>query len=706
MHVLRSNKCYISASVSKKTKKETGEDCVLQKRFDPLTFSESVAYSDMMDSSDESISECHIVNKSENLNLELAPNKNTMSSEENDIEESISTESSENDSVESDTEMQTILELFSLSKEESSESSELSGGNNAQTLSFKKLAEAALLHKYPNFTKEQIEQAVAYIMKDYENFSVAKDKKEDIYPKWKEGLEKEEIEKIKEGWNALKNEEYNEIPTKASIVLSSIDKREKKRILRLYKGLSITTIYSPEYYEICDRINFMLKKHELNPGVFTYYSLTDIENAKITEENKIKAKKYYFSSCYYSIYSEGWFEIQKEIKEIMDNQATSDNELQILLDQEKAIVSISNANENTTIKKILLLDTDQVIKSTLYNVYKTMEIKESNDSSYVNIKEKLNWYLQLPYNKTKQIDSPLAFFSNVSNLLDKKIFGMKEAKEKILQCLNDKIKNPSSHHILALKGSPGVGKTKLAKTISEATGLPFEKINLGGSLDSTIFKGSENVWSGSAPSLLLQLIARTGYNNPVILLDEVDKLGNSLRGLTIQHALLHILDPVQNTSFQDSYLNDFNHDISKVWFVLSMNDDTNLDPALKDRLHIVDIEEYTEKEKLEILTRYTLPDVLVEKGLQKDAIVLDKEASFWLIHTYCTKDSGMRELEKITKDMVSKISLWETIDSEQRKTLSYTVPNFNTYPYHITKVMIEKIIKKKVSKQTCTSMYS
>jgi ATP-dependent Lon protease len=696
MHVLRSNKCYISTNAPKKIKKEIIDD-VVQKRFDPLAFSETITYSEMMDSSDESISEYHVVNESDNLILEPTINKNTMSSEE----ESISLEEGE---IESDTEMQTILELFSLSKEDSSESSETSSGQGNQTLSFKKLAEAAILHKYPNFTKDQIEQAVSFIMKDFENFSIEKDKRGDIYPKWKEGLEKEEIDKIKVAWNELKNQEYNEIPSKARIILAPIDEREKMRILRLYQGLSITTLYSPEYYEICDRINFMLKRE--NPDVLPHYTLNDIENAKITEENKIKAKKYYFSSNYYSIYSEGWFDIQKEIKEIMDNQATSDSELQLLLEQEKAISSISNKNENKTIKTILLLDTDPSIKSTLYSLYKTMEIKESNDSSYVNCKEKLNWYLQLPYYKTKPIESPLTFFSNVSSLLDKKIYGMKEAKEKILQCLNDKIKNPSSNHILALKGSPGVGKTKLAKTISEATGLPFEKINLGGTLDSTIFKGSENVWSGSAPSLLLQLIARCGYNNPVILLDEVDKLGNSLRGLSVQHALLHILDPVQNTSFQDSYLNDFNHDISKVWFVLSMNDDAHLDPALKDRLHIVDIEEYTEHEKLEILTRYTLPDVLVEKGLQKDSIVLDKDASFWLIHTYCTKDSGMRELEKITRDMVSKISLWETITDEQRKTLSYTVPKFNTYPYHVTKDTVEKIIKKKVSNHVCTSMYS
>src|SRR5690606_24425082 len=127
---------------------------------------------------------------------------------------------------------------------------------------------------------------------------------------------------------------------------------------------------------------------------------------------------------------------------------------------------------------------------------------------------------------------------------------------------------------------PGVGKTKLVKTFAKLSGLDFEIINLGGMHDSTMLKGSDSVWARASPSLLIQFLAKFKSSNVIILLDEIDKISDTEKGLEVQHALLHLLDPTQNNTYQDLYLNDFSHDLSNIWFIPTMNDDTCLSQPL------------------------------------------------------------------------------------------------------------------------------
>jgi ATP-dependent Lon protease len=179
-----------------------------------------------------------------------------------------------------------------------------------------------------------------------------------------------------------------------------------------------------------------------------------------------------------------------------------------------------------------------------------------------------------------------------------------------------------------------------------------------------------------------------------------------MKGSSIQHALLHILDPLQNKTFQDGFLNEMNHDISNVWFILSMNNDTTLDPALKDRLEIIEIEDYTEQDKLKILEKYTLPSLLKEKGLKQENIVFTKEALQAIIRLYSNETSGMRCLKRILNDILSKISLWNSVSSKQQETFQFSIPNFEGYPYVVKKSYITKLIYKLNKQMDYTSMYS
>ena len=462
----------------------------------------------------------------------------------------------------------------------------------------------------------------------------------------------------------------------------------------------------------CDRINLLLHPEKIKPH-YIYYTLQDIQKAILTPDNKVKALALYESSFHYDLYTVPWTEVMEEIGDIMKTQPKDKTEEELILNSEKDYNdSRKFMSMDDYKKKILLLEAPKEAKATLYGMYHMMMSKTSTDSSSNDMKEKLYWALQLPFDKKKPMKdigtSKETFFEHVASVLDSQIYGMIQVKEKVLQVLNDRLTNPNgkTQPILALKGKPGVGKTYVAEAIAVATTLPFQKINLGGCVDSTIFKGSDNVWSGASPSLLLQLIARSGYNNPVILLDEVDKLSENMKGLSVQHALLHVLDPLQNKSFQDGFLNEMNHDISNVWFILSMNDDTTLDPALKDRIEIIEIEDYTQEEKVKILEQYTLPSLLKEKGLEKEDITFTKDALRFVVQTYNEENSGMRCLKRIMNDILSKISLWNSVSIKQRESFQFSVPDFKGYPYIIKEASISKLIQKTTKPSSYKSMYT
>ncbi len=269
---------------------------------------------------------------------------------------------------------------------------------------------------------------------------------------------------------------------------------------------------------------------------------------------------------------------------------------------------------------------------------------------------------------------------------------MNSTKEHVLRIINDKIRGVCDSPIIALQGSPGVGKTKLAKAIATALDLPFHKISLGGNIDVTMFKGSETVWVGSNPSLLVQFLARSGTSDIVILLDEVDKLGDTHAGLQIQHALLHILDPIQNKEFQDVYLNEIPHDLSRIWFVLSMNDETRLDKTLLDRLNIVRVNDYSPSEKAEIVMNYTMPHILKDKGFLPGELILSQEACDLCV-AYSGKDGGIRKIEHILNEVVSKINLYASVSGDVRKNMTYRIPKFNGFPYVVTDETMKAVVK-------------
>ncbi len=269
------------------------------------------------------------------------------------------------------------------------------------------------------------------------------------------------------------------------------------------------------------------------------------------------------------------------------------------------------------------------------------------------VRNYLDWMIDLPWYKKDKVDINL---NNALKVLDEDHFGLDKVKERIIEFLAvqkrmEKIKGP----ILCLVGPPGVGKTSLGKSIAKSTNRQFVRMSLGGVRDEAEIRGHRRTYIGSLPGKIIQMMKKAGTKNPLILLDEIDKVGNDYRG-DPSSALLEALDPEQNTSFNDHYL-EVDYDLSDVMFVTTANT-LNILPPLLDRMEVIRIPGYTEDEKINISNRFLLPKQIKENGVKDGELKIHDGTIKEIIRSY-TRESGVRNLEreisKITRKVVKKV---------------------------------------------------
>ena len=435
-------------------------------------------------------------------------------------------------------------------------------------------------------------------------------------------LDENLTDKERKEFSEIRQEMRNEIPTVRKIINSNITKNEKKQCFRYLDQLMNMEECSEDYFRIIDLVNDILSKSD-------FYSKEEILMLEKEEEN---LRKMYVS--------------------------------------------------NDTLKtKILKLEAEAEIKSRLLRMYEEMLTYPTDSSTYASLKEEIEWSIKLPYQKREVEDyvnmSPEElnnFYTQVRNIMNQELYGMEKVKDRILHVLNDRRSSGDAcGRNIALVGKPGTGKTQICKVLAKVLNKKFAKISAG-ALDSAAIKGSNKVYIGSEPSIVLQILAGLKTNNAIIMFDEVDKLGDTPQGKLAQHALLHVSDPGDNKDFQDNYLKNFSHDLSKILFIYCMNDDECLDSALKDRFDIIYVDEYNNYEKLQIFKNYMLPKALENIGMNKNDVIVKDNAIKKLLDG---KNLGLRNIEKVIKNVIGKINMYKNVMLPDG-----TLGNFKL-PYHI-----------------------
>ena len=408
--------------------------------------------------------------------------------------------------------------------------------------------------------------------------------------------------------------------------------------------------------EVITQIRAIERLEKLIDNLVGYLSLQISDRQKLLEEINLEERAKYLVS-----FIENQLDLtqmEKKIRDRVKKQMEKSQKDYYLSEQMKALKKEMGEDEDqdeieTITKNIeksgMPKDAKDKVNSEL-NKFKMMPPMSAEASV---VRGYIDWMTNIPWKKKSKIQTEI---TKASEVLDSDHYGLEEVKERILEYLAvqqrvSKIKGP----VLCLVGPPGVGKTSLGESIAKSTGRKFVRMSLGGVRDESEIRGHRRTYIGSMPGKILQKLSKVGVKNPLFLLDEIDKMGMDFRGDPAA-ALLEVLDPEQNHTFNDHYL-EVDYDLSDVMFVCTANS-MDIPPALLDRMEIIRLPGYTEDEKASIADKYLLPKQLKMNGLNEDELSVSKKTILDVIR-YFTREAGVRSLEreiaKICRKAIKKI---------------------------------------------------
>jgi len=370
---------------------------------------------------------------------------------------------------------------------------------------------------------------------------------------------------------------------------------------------------------------------------------------------------------------------------------------------------INNIHDRNTPLKFKILESEMNISAKSLAIYQIDKINDLDPSSgeYGKIDQWINGLIKIPFQKytnlpidnNSNITDKKLFLKNTNDILNKAIYGHKEAKSHILQVVSKWIKNPqSSGNILALQGPMGNGKTTLVKEgIAKAINRPFAFITLGGASDSSFFDGHNFTYEGSRWGRIVEILIESKCMNPIFYFDELDKVSETQKGDEIIHLLTHLTDSSQNDRFQDNYFSGINLDLSKALFIFSFNDESKINRILKDRMYVINTKGFNTSDKIHITYDYLLPELLNTYKYHNN-ISFDKNIIEYIIENYTFKEEGVRNLKRCLETIISKVNMYELLYDENNKCcsidLDYKIDDFQV-PYIVKQKDLDILLKKK-----------
>ncbi len=393
-------------------------------------------------------------------------------------------------------------------------------------------------------------------------------------------------------------------------------------------------------------------------------------------------------------------------------------------DQETAIQKLTVIKNFTSIEKPYLI---HLINIDIPDIYKACALRKINilremsggfgNSEYYKIKCWVDAFIKIPFNKYNNLPITFAdgiekchsFMKNAKNTLDSVVFGLNDAKIQIMQLIGLWLVNPNAvGSAIAIKGPMGTGKTTLIKDgISKILNRPFALVALGGCGDSGFLDGHDYTYEGSKYGKIIDILIQSGCMNPIILFDELDKISDTPKGEEIAGVLTHLTDVTQNSHFTDKYMSEISLDMSKALYIFSYNDESRVNPILKDRMYKIETKGYKIKEKLVISKDYLLPKIYEQAKFKKEDVTFTDNILEYIIKDFTENESGVRNLQRCLEIIYTKLNLYRLMKPEENLfETSLKIDKKVEFPFELKQEIVDKLLNRTDKNNVPFGMYN
>ncbi len=477
------------------------------------------------------------------------------------------------------------------------------------------------------------------------------------------------------------------------------DKDEKKEKKRKEENEEIKEQEQEEKSEVLKNLEKMLEDNPKDKSIQKCIKLykEDIKIQKEKQDKKDKKEK----------------ERNERIFRKIIHDKNTDNDFEFynkmdISEQKRIIKELREINKVTRVEKpyrLSLLEANIPVqfKAAAFKKINSLRHMEPGSGEYYKIKNWVDTFMRIPFGKYCNLPLTIEngvnecheFMENALKTLDNAVYGLNDAKMQIMQMLGQLLTNPKAiGSAIAIHGPPGTGKTSIVKEgISKILNRPFAFIALGGATDSSFLEGHGYTYEGSTWGKIVQILIDSKCMNPVIYFDELDKISDTPKGEEIAGILTHLTDTTQNSQFHDKYFSEIDFDLSKCLFIFSYNDESKVNPILKDRMYRIETKGYNYKQKINIANNYLLPKIREQVKFSNEDIIIPEKTIQYLFDNFCNKEDGVRNLKRCLEIIHTKLNLYRLMKPGSNlfeQDMSIKVE----FPFIVTSDIVDKLIKK------------